>query len=89
MPKKTKREKLLAQTRRFTASRSSSLQPIADTLPERTAATVSFRFESAQKNPAALISGVPFEIIRKDLVKTIVLSALAIGTELFLAYRWK
>ncbi len=89
MPKKTKREKRLADMRRTSAPTLSMRQHEIDILPVQTPQTVSFRFESSYGTSAPALSAVSFETIRKDIVKTVVLSSLAITLEVFLAYTWK
>lgn len=79
MPKKTKREKILAELHRRQA-------PITPSLP---VVTTAYQWQRAQfpLRPAATVAlsnDQEYHAIKQDLVKTIILAAGAIGIELLL-----
>jgi hypothetical protein len=77
MPKKTKREKLLAEKHR---------KIVISRVPLSTPPT-GFEFRMAPSSPVQTItySSNELMVIKKDLAKTVILAIAAIGTELFLS----
>jgi hypothetical protein len=74
MPKKTKREKMIAELRRH------SLSPQV--------AHPVFAFQSSAKNTASLQSNIEeLTIIRHDLIRTIILALIAVGIELTIYWK--
>ena len=84
MPKRTKREKLLAQSRRHTVTTlpSSSQVASADTQEQHPAFTYQITNTPAQKEQMKDANTEELPIIRHDLVKTVILALCAIGIEL-------
>jgi len=96
MPKKTKKEKLLAELRRNSTreeiSNSSSVQPSQQSVTQQTKIDGSYRFISKTMNPASIPTSIEINelhAIRKNLLKTLVLSLVAFAGELALYWHWE
>lgn len=84
MPKKTKREKIIAELRRHSTSPSHPLEHRDIAEPVRPA----FAFQASAKNTASLQSNTEeLTVIRHDLLRTIILALIAVGIEL--SIYWK
>jgi hypothetical protein len=84
MPKKTKKQKMLAQQRRHTTSTLPSNAPSVH-VPETNIPSLSFRFQESHA-PAKSIENTDdreeLTVIKKDLTKTLVFALIAIVIEL-------
>jgi len=84
MPKKTKKQKILAEQRRHTTLTLPSNTPSVH-LPEANIPTPAFRFQVPQA-PAKSIENIDdrkeLAVIQKDLTKTLILALIAILIEL-------
>lgn len=96
MPKKTKKEKLLAELRRNSTredvSKSLSEQPPQQSILQKPKTDGSYRFISRTIHPAPIVTSFEtneLHAIRKDLMKTLVLSLVAFAGELALYWRWE
>lgn len=77
MPKKTKREKIIAEYRR-------KLQGIRGATPASPEQVNDTLMSEQTDNPVAVVQPID-RAIRRDLVKTLILAAVAIGAEVALS----
>lgn len=96
MPKKTKKEKLLAELRRNSTredvSKSLSEQPSQQSILQKPKTDGSYRFISRTIHPTPIATSFEkneLHAIRKDLFKTLVLSLFAFAGELALYWHWE
>ena len=76
MPKKTKREKIIAEYRR-------KLTSIRETVP----ASTPYVYYTKSSAPSNAVAFQPMDqAIRKDLIKTLILAVIAIGGEIAISY---
>jgi hypothetical protein len=84
MPKKTKREKIIAEQRRHSVSPSHSFEHRDTQEPTRPA----FAFRASSNDTASSQSNTEeLTIIRHDLLRTIIFALIAVGIEL--SIYWK
>jgi hypothetical protein len=84
MPKKTRKEKLLAQTRRHVAPSfvSQSATPVADTTVV-SSSVFQFTAKTSKKTQQMIADDTTeLAVIKTDLAKTLILAVLAIGVEI-------
>jgi len=84
MPKKTKKQKILAQQRRHLQLTPSSISPSAD-VEQTNVSSVTFQYQPSQVLEKTIENPKDREdltVIRKDLTKTLILAAIAIAVEL-------
>jgi hypothetical protein len=84
MPKKTKRQKILAQRRRRIQLTSSSVTP-SDHIPETTLPAATFHFQephAPMKHVENADDREELGVIKKDLTKTLILASIAVVFEL-------
>lgn len=74
MPKKTKKEKLLAERRRSYSS------------PVATAVSFSLPAQPVTRNAAPAIDTEEFRIMNKSLLKTVIITAIILTSEFLLAH---
>ncbi len=96
MPKKTKKEKLLAEHRRNSVreeiSKSSSIQPSQRNVVQKTTIDGSYHFMSKTMNSVSMPTSFEtneLHAIRRDLFKTLALSLIAFAGELALYWHWE
>ena len=96
MPKKTKKEKMLADYRRNSSreelSDSSSAQPSQKNVAQQVKLDGSYRFTTKTMYPTPAVTSFEtneLHAIRKDVFKTLVLSAIALTGELILYWHWE
>jgi len=84
MPKKTRRQKILAQQRRHIQSTPSSVSP-SSYVPQTNIPSVTFQFQPSH-TPVKVIENSDdreeLTVIKKDLTKTLILAMIAIAIEL-------
>ncbi len=88
MPKKTKKEKLLAQQHRsHVASVVTRRAPESDTLPATTDTRITFSLPKRTQQPTGLglSSAHEFTVMKRDLIKTVILTVAILISEFLLA----
>lgn len=94
MPKKTKKEKIIAEYRRRLQSVPMAQTPAVSVKTENISTPVQFvlpKVKEQQVSGASAISLNPneFTIIKRDLVKTLILTAVIIVCEFLIAWRFR
>jgi uncharacterized membrane protein len=95
MPKKTKKEKLIAEARRIIRESQmpgKSVSPVVKSVnnPEQTQKSA-YQWTTDKSNYSAKTQNdeLEFSVIRKDLIKTIVLASAAVLVELMLFWKFR